>query len=247
MSKTIRSQMTPSSPSPFRFFLNTVVLGLLLVVTSSSTLGASAACVDEFEPCSTDRDCCGRYNQGYLGVKCVEGHANQTDHGLTCKSKRSWALDQMSYDNEYDLHSVAFFLEFYFFSRPDIKKKYSGDREWEEIVDRQYFFDMAGNHTNKFAKLITTLEKEYNIKDLTEVPKLIRDFISWRDGVNIKALFEGKYDGHERIIMNYDKRGGHYDDGEDDDVEKRFESQDDQEMSAIAEGDGYNDNEENEL
>mmetsp|Transcript_9754 Transcript_9754/g.19583 ORF Transcript_9754/g.19583 Transcript_9754/m.19583 type:complete len:232 (-) Transcript_9754:372-1067(-) len=126
----------PPSPPSFRIFRACYLGTLLLLFLAVAALipGASAAsCVDEFEPCATDKNCCGRRNQGQSKVECVMGHANQTivtvdvDTGTetstiptTCKSKRSQAFDTLSYEQEIASHrmQIAFFSRILRVPRP---------------------------------------------------------------------------------------------------------------------------------
>ena len=202
------------------------MLSLLLLTV------AAASCVDEFEPCTTDKDCCGRRNQGQFKVECVMGHANQTittvdvetgtetsDIPTTCKSKRSQALDTLSYEQEIASHrmQIAFFLEKYVYHHPHVVQLYEEKRPRDATEDRGFFFATADEYLNHFARLVVDLEKEYGIKDMTVIPILLRDFLSWREGIDLKSLFEGKYDDQESFERDYDKKGGGWDEDEKED------------------------------
>lgn len=225
----------PPSPPSFRIFRACYLGTLLLLFLAVAALipGASAAsCVDEFEPCATDKNCCGRRNQGQSKVECVMGHANQTivtvdvDTGTetstiptTCKSKRSQAFDTLSYEQEIASHrmQIAFFLEFYVYHDPHVAKLYEEKRPRDASKDRAFFFQTADEYLNNFARLVVDLEKDYDIKDKTMIPILLRDFLSWREGIDIKSLLEGKFDDQETIEHDYAKKGGGWDDDESED------------------------------
>mmetsp|Transcript_11458 Transcript_11458/g.32970 ORF Transcript_11458/g.32970 Transcript_11458/m.32970 type:complete len:205 (-) Transcript_11458:3435-4049(-) len=195
-------------------FSNAAVLVLVLAMAVSFPESSAARCVAEFEACVTDTQCCGWRDPGALRTKCLTGHVNQTATGTTCKSLRSQALDDLYFAHDFDHGTLVFLLELYFFHNPEIKKQFEEERRHDPIEDRTFFIKMAKEYGDNFAKLVVGIEKKYKIKDLTTVPILIRDFLSWRDQVDIKGLMEGKYDDQEYLERDYRMKGGGWDEEE---------------------------------
>lgn len=152
-------------------------------------------------------------------TKCTTGHVNQTTTGTTCKSMRSQALDDLYFKRDFDHGTIVFLLEMYFFRHPEIKKQFEKERQHDPSEDRAYFIEMSREYGDNFAKLIVDIERNYNIKDLTTLPILIRDFVSWREQTDIKGLNEGKYDDQEYYVPNYNKKGGGHDEDEEEEKE----------------------------
>lgn len=187
------------------------LLGLVIISTAFVSGTSAAKCVDEFASCETTRDCCGRRNSGSLKVQCVMGTQNQTAAGvgMTCKSTRSQVLDELSGKNDIDLPSLQFLLEKYIYSHPAIKEQHE-EKLGDEELHPDFFLNIAKKYEINFAELVVSLERSYRIKDLTILPILIRDFLSWRDMVDIKGVFDGDYDeeGEVAVGSNFKKGAG---------------------------------------
>lgn len=146
------------------------------------------------------------------------GAANQPQRTV-CKSKRSQAFDQITLDLKLDEENLWFLLTHYFYHTPEVKERFKEKYQIGYSLDgtpaiQQHFMEMADMYNNDFARLIANIEDEYDIKDPLVLPSLLRDFLSWRDQVDIKGVFEGKYDEAGEVPVNFSKKGHLHDEPE---------------------------------
>lgn len=179
-----------------------VVLATIVLLNGSPI--TAAKCIDEFEKgCVSDKDCCGRRNVGQFKVKCVMamtiadavGDEIPTDLVVQakCMSGRSEMLNSLtkeSMDHTISVEDIAVLLKDYFYQLPKVKEVRNSKKGDDYEDDSLFYSKMAHKYHNDFAKLVVTLEKIYKIKDTTVFPNLIRDFLTIRDGVDVKKVGE---------------------------------------------------------
>ena len=154
---------------------------------AAAAAAASTSCAKEFENCVTNRDCCGFSKRGNhddrKAIECVTGDwAHTTDS--TCISKRSQMLDSITKDHDFTVDDVTVLLLHFIYKMPEIEEKQKGEKQ-----EDYYYYKIAQKYRHDFAKLIVNLERKYGIKDSTAIPKLIRDYLSFRDQINITKMF----------------------------------------------------------
>jgi len=101
-------------------------------------------------------------------------------------------LDSITKDHSITVDDLTVLLKHFFYKLPEVIEK---QQEKEEATkEDSFYYKIAQKYKHDFAKLIVNLERKYEIKDSTTIPKLIRDYLSFRDQVNITKMFDGEDD-----------------------------------------------------
>ena len=157
---------------------------LVVVIFSELTACVFANCVEEFGQCVTNRDCCG-YGDG--GIECVMGDWSVTTDS-TCLSKRSQELDALSKENGFDHQSLTVLLKHFIYQLPEIQE-HQRKRYQEKQVDDRFYEKIAEKYRHEFAKLVVSLERKYKITDSETMPRIIRDFVKWKETADLSRAF----------------------------------------------------------
>lgn len=170
-----------------------LVSTLFIFVLSGPKTAVTANCVEEFGQCVTNRDCCGYEDRA---VECVTGDWEITTDS-TCLSQRSQELESLSKENGFDHQSLTVLLEHHIYQLPEIREQHA-KRFRDQEMDPQFYRKAAKKYRHEFAKLIVSLERKYKISDSTAMPKLIREFLIWKESVDIADIFlNGLPEQHE--------------------------------------------------
>mmetsp|Transcript_60487 Transcript_60487/g.123416 ORF Transcript_60487/g.123416 Transcript_60487/m.123416 type:complete len:186 (-) Transcript_60487:1244-1801(-) len=177
-----------STRAPSLLFLTAQILLL-----SVSPAAASGDCTEEFGKCVTNRDCCGRLEEGDRGVECVAGDWEFTTDS-TCLSKRSSVLDDLANQQGFsrDPERLAVLLkDFVYAKHPVIRARHEErSRQNDKAADdpSRFYEKIAEKYKHDFAKLVVGLERKYEITDRDALPKLIDEYLRWSDSTGTGEL-----------------------------------------------------------
>ena len=180
---------------------------LLLIFLSGPNIaaGSSDNCVEEFGQCVTNRDCCGREQQGDHVVECVTGDWEVTTDS-TCLSKRSQELEMISKENGFDHQTLTVLLKHHVYQLPEIREQQT-KRYRDKEIDPRFYEKIAEKYRHEFAKLVVSLERKYKINDATVMPTLLKEFLTWKEQVDIAEVFANGFPGNKGTIEeNYSSK-----------------------------------------
>ncbi len=161
-----------------------ILFALLIIVLGCPTTTVSANCVEEFDQCVTNRDCCGHEDRA---IECVTGDWEITTDS-TCLSERSQELEAISKENGFDHQSLTVLLKHHIYQLPKIREQHT-KRFRDKKIDPQFHEKIAKKYRHEFAKLVVNLERKYKISDPTAMPKLIGEFLTWKETADIAEVF----------------------------------------------------------
>lgn len=124
------------------------LVALLVLLISSLLLTPTIAseCVEEFDNCVMNRDCC-------QDLKCVTGDWQFTTDS-TCLSTRSEQIDNLKLSQE---EKVSIVEQYY--NRDEVAKKLKDGEEKKK--SREYVTKIVRRYDQEFPKLVSRLEAKY--------------------------------------------------------------------------------------
>ena len=56
-------------------------------------------------------------------------------------------------------------------------------------MDERFYEKIAEKYRHEFAKLVVSLERKYKITDSDTMPRIIRDFVKWKETADLSQAF----------------------------------------------------------